>query len=195
MNLHEHIPFFYLLRASECCIFLAGTVQPFPDYAVGAMSIYQSINTFCFIFPIGFSTALTARVGMFLGRNEPCEAECSAWMGLLYASMSSVLISLILFLTPHTTFPSLFTSDEDVLLQCSHTIPFLAFYVVADGIQCGLSGAIKGCGKQCIMAPIVLFSYWVVGVPVSYYCTFVKNNGRMECGSKHFCGIRGLGKR
>lgn len=167
-------------------------MHPYPDRGLGAMSIYQSINTFCFIFPLGFSTASSSRVAMFLGKNQPSQAKYSARMGLFYASLNSSLVALILFFTRHTIFPSLFASDDEVLLQCSYTIPFLAFYVFADGIQCGLQGAIKGCGKQYIMAPIVLFSYWTVGVPLSYYFTFMKNKGNMECGLKDLCGVRGL---
>ncbi len=180
------------LRASECCIFLAGTIRPSPDYTLGAMSIYQSINTFCFIFPIGFSTATSARVGMFLGKNQPSKASASARVGILSATLSATIVAFILYFAPHKIFPSLFTTDNDVMFQCSKTIPFLAVYVVADGIQCGLQGAIKGCGKQVVIAPIVLFSYWIVGVPLSYYITFIKNDGEMDCRAEDLCGVRGL---
>lgn len=61
-----------------------------------------------------------------------------------------------------------------------------------DGLQIGLQGTIKGVGKQFIVAPIVVFSYWIVGVPLAYYNTFVKNGGIMECGVVSLCGVRGL---
>ena len=180
-------------RASESCIFLAGTLHPNPDYALGAMSIYQSINTFCFMFPTGFSTSGSSRVGLFLGRNQPTRAKLASNVSLSLASLLSFTMGSILFLTPHTTFPSLFTSDLNVILQTSYTIPLLAFYVFADGLQCALQGTIKGCGKQYIVAPIVVFSYWVIGVPLAYYKAFIVNDGAMDCDHAiSLCGVRGL---
>ena len=183
---------FCIHRASETCIFLAGTLHPNPDYALGAMSIYQSINTFCFMFPVGFNTAASARVAMFLGKNKPADAYFASKISLFFAGLLSFTIGNILFFTPHTTFPSLFTSDHEVVSQTSYTIPFLAFYVFADGLQCCLQGIIIGCGKQFVMAPVVLLSYWVVGVPLGYYNAFMKNDGVLECDAMSLCGVRGL---
>ena len=179
-------------RASECCIFLSGILYPNPDYALGAMSIYQSINTFCFMFPMGFGTAASARVGMFLGRNQPSQACLASKISIFFAGLLSFTAGIILYFTSHTLFPSLFTSDQNVILQTSFTIPFLSFYVFADGLQTGFQGIIKGCGKQYIVAPIVIFSYWVIGVPLSYYNTFIRNDGGMNCDASSLCGVRGL---
>jgi hypothetical protein len=41
--------------ASETAIFLSGRLVPFPDLALGALSLYQSINTFCYVLPLGLS--------------------------------------------------------------------------------------------------------------------------------------------
>ncbi len=145
------------------------------------------------MFPGGFNRAVSARVGMFLGENKPSEAYFASKISLFCAGLLSFTIGNILFFTPHTTFPSLFTSDHDVVLQTSYTIPFLSFYVFADGVQVCLQGTIIGTGKQMVMAPVVLFSYWIVGVPFSYYNTFVRNDdGFMECRAIELCGVRGL---
>ena len=95
------------------------------------MSIYQSINSFCFMFPMGFSTAGSSRVGFFLGRNQPNQARLASKLSIWSSGLASVVLGSILLFTPHTMIPSLFTSDENVLLQTSYTIPLLAFYVVA----------------------------------------------------------------
>ena len=144
------------------------------------------------MFPLGFSTAGCSRIGLFLGRNLPNQARIASRFSLLLAGSLGLTCGLILYFTPHTTFPSFFTSDENVILQTSYTIELLAFYVFADGLQIGLQGTIKGCGKQFIMAPIVLFSYWVVGVPLAYYNVFVRNRGILECNAMSLCGVRGL---
>ena len=38
---------------------------------------------------------------------------------------------------------------------------------------------------------IVLFAYWVVGVPLAYYLSFARHDGTM-CEDSYFCGVRGL---
>lgn len=176
----------------EIAIFLAGHLEPNPSYSLGAMSIYQSINTFCFMFPVGFSTAASTRIGMFLGKDEPTNAALACKVAILGAAVLSTTMGLILFLTPHTLIPSLFSPDEEVVLETSQTIPFLAVYVFADGIQTSLYGVIKGCGRQTIVVPIVIIAYWIVGLPLAYYISFVRNNGTKICTDDHFCGIVGL---
>lgn len=129
---------------------------------------------------------------MFLGKDEPTNAALACKVAILGAAVLSTTMGLILFLTPHTLIPSLFSPDEEVVLETSQTIPFLAVYVFADGIQTSLYGVIKGCGRQTIVVPIVIIAYWIVGLPLAYYISFVRNNGTKICTDDHFCGIVGL---
>jgi Na+-driven multidrug efflux pump len=94
---------------------------------------------------------------------------------------------------PHTFLPSLFAPDEeDLILETSRTIPLLATYVFADGVQTALNGVIRGCGRQIIIVPIVVVSYWVIAVPLAYYLAFIVHGGEMECDEGYFCGDVGL---
>jgi len=98
----------------------------------------------------------------------------------------------ILYFTPHTFFPSFFSPDEDVVNEASWTIPLLAFYLFADGVQVALNGVVKGCGRQCITMPVVIVSYWFIGVPLAYYLAFVRHDGEMYCGEESLCGTASL---
>jgi MATE family multidrug resistance protein len=157
------------------------------------MTLYQSINTFCFMFPVAFSIAASARVGNLLGAGNPIGAEFAAKVGVTSATVASFAVGCFLFFTPHTFIPSLFAPDEqDVILETAKTIPLLAIYVFADGVATALNGVIKGCGRQRVVMPIVVVAYWVVAVPLAYYLVFVKNNGEMYCEDSYFCGVVGL---
>jgi MATE family multidrug resistance protein len=158
------------------------------------MTLYQSINTFCFMFPVAFSVAASTRVGNLLGEGNPIGAEFAAKVGVTSATVASFAIGCFLYFTPHTFIPSLFAPDEqDVILETAKTIPLLATYVFADGMQIALNGVIKGCGRQGVVMPIVIVAYWVVAVPLAYYLAFVKNNGEMYCeDGYYFCGVVGL---
>ena len=50
----------------------------------------------------------------------------------------------MLSLLPSHFFPSFFHPEDSVIEQTSRTIPLLAAYVFADGIQVALNGIIKG---------------------------------------------------
>lgn len=180
--------------ASEICIFLAGQLQPDSNYAVGSMSIYQSINSFCYMFPVGFSSAASARVGLFLGKNDPAKADLASKVSLCGAATLAACMGCILWFTPHDFFPWLFTSDEGVIAETAATVSFSAFYVFADGMQSALTGNLKGCGMQALAVPVVIVAYWFVGLPFAYYNSFIRHEGSSalcEPGD-HFCGITGL---
>jgi multidrug resistance protein, MATE family len=178
--------------ASEVSIFLSGRLTPSPALALGAMTLYQSINSFCFMFPVSFSIAGSARVGNLLGAGKSQAADFAGKVSILCAGAVSGLLGCILYFTPHTFFPSMFApAENDLALETSLTIPLLAFYVFADGLQAALNGIIKGCGRQVITMPIVVVAYWVVAVPLAYNLAFVRHGGFM-CDDNYFCGIVGL---
>lgn len=167
--------------ASEIGILLAGRLHPNPAYTLGGMAIYQSINTFCLTLPIGTGTAASTRIGIALGQKDARGAGLATRVGIINAAFSGVILGCILFFTPHKTFPSLFTGDEDMVSVTVATLPFLALYVFADGINVTLGGVVKGCGRQVILMPIIVFAYWVVGLPLGYYLAFVRNGGEAVC--------------
>jgi len=177
--------------ASEITIFLAGRLQPNPEYALGAMSIYQSINSACFMFPVAFSIAGSARIGNLIGANDPNGADLASRVCVMSAALLSFTLGLTLYLLPDRFIPSLFTSDEGIVSETSRTIPLLSVYVFADGIQTALNGVMKGCGRQRSIWPIVIVAYWIVGMPLSYYLAFIRHDGYM-CDDHYFCGIVGL---
>jgi MATE family multidrug resistance protein len=164
----------------------------FLSFATG-MAVYQSINSFCFMVPTGFSIATSARVGNLLGAGNPIGAAFAAKVGVASAAAASFALGCFLFYTPHTFIPSLFAPDqEDVILEAAKTIPLLAIYVFGDGVAVALNGVIKGCGRQQVEMQIVIVAYWVVAVPLAYYLAFVKNSGEMSCEDSYFCGVVGL---
>lgn len=181
--------------ASEAAIFLSGRLSPNPDETLAGMTIYQSINTFCFMFPMAFAVSGTARVGSLLGAGLE---DAAAWAGCVSvgaAAAVSAMLGIAIFLIPHHFFPSMFAPNEaGVIFEASRTMSLLALYVVADGIQVALNGIIKGCGRQCITIPIVIVSYWIIGVPLAYYVVFSKNDGESSCddGTFNLCGVVGL---
>ena len=184
--------------ASETVIFLGGLMNPYPALALSGMTIYQSILSTCFLFPYGLGTAGATRVSNELGHDNPTKAKYSAFINVLLSMTLGCAMCCILYFTPRTTLPSLFTSNNNVIVETASTIPLLAVYVLMDSIQISLSGIIRGCGKQWIAMPVVIFSYWIVGVPLGYYIAFMQHGGSNDChngdedNSVLLCGIIAL---
>jgi Na+-driven multidrug efflux pump len=43
-----------------------------------------------------------------------------------------------------------------------------------------------------VTIPIVVFAYWIVGIPLAYHLAFVRHDGVMTCENSYFCGDVGL---
>ena len=107
-------------------------------------------------------------VGNALGSGDATTAKFSTLLAPAMTLGVSTIIAGVL-LTCQSTSGRIFTSDGSVLDVVFILIPILAVYVVVDGVQASLSGILKGMGKQRFGGPIVIFSYYVVGIPLSYY--------------------------
>mmetsp|Transcript_10991 Transcript_10991/g.24216 ORF Transcript_10991/g.24216 Transcript_10991/m.24216 type:complete len:486 (-) Transcript_10991:191-1648(-) len=179
--------------ASEFVTCLAGRLRPanMSSFAIGGMSIYQTINSFFFMFPVGISIAGSTRVGNLLGSGDPQGAQVASNCAVVSAGILCSIIAIMLFITPHTLLPSFFSTDAKIVEQATKTIPLLCIYLIFDGIQSALSGIIKGCGRQCIATPIVILSYWLIAVPFSWWLAFEKHSAIM-CETDLTCGIGGL---
>lgn len=167
--------------ASEVAIFWAGSPSlpsgdP-PAVSLSAMSLYQSVNSSCFMFAVGVAVAGATRVGNHLGAGDAAAARFSGKAAVLLSALVSSSIGALLFLSPHSLLPSLLASSAAVVDLTASTIPLLAVYVLADGVQVCLSGLTKGLGLQWMGAPVVVVAYWLVGVPVARYLAFERGMG------------------
>lgn len=172
--------------ASEVIIFLSGNLAH-AETDVSALSIYQSTITLCFMLPSGLSVSAATRCGNALGLGDPVAARRSAMVAPVLALTISTIVSALL-LAVHATWGELFTTDPAVIQAVSHILPILAIYVIADGLQVSLTGIIKGLGKQRIGGPVVLVSYYIVGLPISISLGFDWSKSSDRDGQ----GIRGL---
>jgi Na+-driven multidrug efflux pump len=90
------------------------------------------------MFPVAFSVSASTRVGNLLGEGKAQLASFAAKVSIGCAACLSFVIGALLLGIPHNFLPSLFAPNEDqVILETSRTIPLLALYVFADGVQVG----------------------------------------------------------
>jgi len=153
--------------ASEAIIFMSGSLAH-PELQVSAMSIYQNMMSLAFMLPAGFREAGSVLVGNALGAGKASAAQASSYIAPAMALLGSSCVSLLLYMLKDTL-GLMFTGDVQVAHLVSKLVPLMCGYVVADGVQTALSGCIKGMGRQKLGGPIVLFSYYAVGIPLAAY--------------------------
>ena len=163
--------------ASELNILIAGWL-PDPERNVAAVSIFQITNALAFMLPIGFSVAALTRCSNELGAGRARRAKHASDVAFKMILVLELLVSVAILLVKDA-WARLYTTDEKVVALVAKLLVPLAVYTAFDGALCVASGAIKACGKQWVAGPVVLFAYYVVGIPLAYYLAFTKGTGAM----------------
>lgn len=154
--------------ASEIAILLTGLLPEPPGSTRGlnlaAMTVYQSLNSIAFMWPLGASSAGAARVGALLGSGHAAGARRAAAVCFTLGTSLGILATLVLLLLREQSAHA-FTADPAVIALLRALLPNLLFYIVADAGQVACSGVLNGCGRQRFGVPVTILSYYIVGLP------------------------------
>ena len=112
--------------------------------------------------PLGLSFALTARVGLALGRDSPEGVRLRVVAGLLLstaiAAVSATVI--VLFREP---IAALYTPDPAVRALAARLLLLAAVFQLSDALQAALMGMLRGLHDTRVPMLINAFSYWGIG--------------------------------
>jgi MATE family multidrug resistance protein len=116
--------------------------------------------------PRGLPDAAAGRVGARLGSGDAGGAKSAA------AATVALILSCELFLSSGVVafrgrIARAYSSDADVLRLCDRLLPVLASFMVFDGCQAVMAGALRGAGKQDAAASINVVAFYAVGLPLS----------------------------
>lgn len=125
-----------------------------------------------FMVPLALSAAITIRIGHALGSGNPEAARFSGTTGI---SMCAVFMScsaavLLLF---RDAVVSLYTSDAAVSAIAVNLLLMAAIFQVADGVQIGAAGALRGYKDTRIPMVVNTVAYWVLAFPLAYVAAIV----------------------
>ena len=120
-----------------------------------------------FMIPLALSSAITTRTGHALGAGNAAEARYAGITGLLMcvAFMACSALFLLLF---RDLVISLYTNDPAVSEIAISLLLMAAVFQIADGLQIGAAGALRGYKDTRVPMVINMFSYWVLGFPLAY---------------------------
>jgi len=120
-----------------------------------------------FMVPLALSAATTIRIGHALGAGNPEAARFSGLTGISVCAgfMACSAAFLLLF---RDGVVSLYTSDPSVRTIAVSLLFMAAIFQIADGIQIGAAGALRGYKDTRIPMVINTFAYWVLAFPLAY---------------------------
>lgn len=138
---------------------------------LAAQSVLATIASLVFQLPFPFSIAASTRIANLIGATLPDAARTSVKVAFSLAVGVGVFNAVMLSgLKDHL--PGLFTSDPTVAALVARTLPICAAFQLFDSLAATCNGILRGLGRQEIGGWVQLFSYYVVGLPISFSLAF-----------------------
>lgn len=138
---------------------------------LAAQSVVSSICALAYQIPFSVSIATATRVANYIGACLPANARicCKSSMnlGLIIGIANSCIV---LYFGEQII--RVFTNDHDVVEQVLKTLPVIGFMEIVDCLNACSAGCLRGEGLQKIGGCINIFSFYVIGIPLSYLLTF-----------------------
>lgn len=125
-----------------------------------------------FMIPMAISAATTVRVGFWLGRNEPGTARRAGVIGIAVCTLVMMASAAFLLLASDLVV-TLYTRDPEVIDIAISLLLMAAIFQIADGIQVGAVGALRGYRDTRLPMIITTFSYWIVAFPLALMAAVV----------------------
>ncbi len=162
-----------LQMVTESSAFIVATIMMgwIGTKGLSAHQIAISLSTLGFMIYQGIGVSTTIRVSNILGKQAlyklPIVSKVSSKITIIL-----VIIISSFFLIFRKVLPTLFTNDEEVISLASQFIVWLVAYQIFDALQIVYSGFLKGLSDVKIPGVMVIFSYFVIAIPISYFAAF-----------------------
>lgn len=135
-----------------------------------AHQIALNFASTAFMVPLALSSAITIRVGQLLGRGDPAAARRAGGIGIVVCAGFMAASAIVLLVFPDFIV-GMYTSDPVVSGIAVSLLLVAAIFQVADGVQIGAAGGLRGYKDTGIPMAINLFAYWLVAFPLAYLAT------------------------
>lgn len=120
-----------------------------------------------FMVPLALSSAITIRVGHALGSGNAPAARSGGTLGILICAVFMACSATFLLIFRDAVV-GLYTNDPSVRSIAISLLLMAAIFQVADGIQIGAAGALRGYKDTRVPMVINTFAFWVLAFPLAY---------------------------
>ena len=120
-----------------------------------------------FMIPLALSSAITVRVGYALGKGDLKHARFAGALGIVICA-GFMMCSATFMLMFRDLVVGLYTNDESVIAIAISLLLMAAIFQVADGVQIGAAGALRGYKDTRVPMAINIVAFWVFAFPMAY---------------------------
>ncbi len=144
--------------------------------AAAAHQISINYAATMFMVPMGISSAMVIHIGQALGRNERAAARTAGIVGTVMCG-AFMAVSALAMLVFSEQIIALYTSEPSVRVIAISLIALAAIFQVADGVQVGAIGALRGYKDTKIPMLLNFVSFWAIGLVWAWQSGIVRGNG------------------
>ncbi|XP_078687958.1 multidrug and toxin extrusion protein 1-like [Branchiostoma floridae x Branchiostoma belcheri] len=137
---------------------LIGTVD------LAAQGILITLNSLNYMIPMAMGIAASIRVGNELGAGNAAQAKLAAKVSIFSFCCYAFVASIVLVSSRHVL-GYVFSNDKEVVSLIGEVLPIVCVTQLADSVQAGCAGILRGCGRQKLGAIITFAGYYVLGLP------------------------------
>lgn len=120
-----------------------------------------------FMVPLALSSAITIRIGHALGAGNAAAARFSGVTGISMCALFMAIAAVCLLLF-RDGIVALYTDDPAVRAIAIDLLLMAAVFQVADGVQIGAAGALRGYKDTRVPMVVNTVSYWVLAFPLAW---------------------------
>ena len=132
-----------------------------------AHQIAISFSSTTFMIPLALSGATTVMVGQLIGKGKYHEARVSGVAGILLCG-GFMTLSAAFLLVFRDAVVGLYTDDAAVTGIAISLLLMAAIFQIADGVQIGAAGALRGFKDTTVPMAINIVAFWVLAFPLAY---------------------------
>jgi len=144
--------------------------------ALAALSNGLRIEAIIFLPPFALNMAAAVLVGQNLGAKNSERAEAIGWKIAWAGIMLISVISICIFIWARS-FAALLTKDPAVLAETTHYLRIILFSEPFMALSLILGGALQGAGDTRGTMGVVIFSMWLIRLPLAYLLALVLGYG------------------
>lgn len=137
-----------------------------------AHQIAINFSATTFMIPLALSSAITVQVGQLLGADKHRAARRNGFIGIAICAVFMTCSALFL-LVFRDAVVSLYTNDPVVGKIAISLLFMAAIFQIADGVQIGAAGALRGYKDTRIPMLINVFAFWMLAFPLAYIAAIV----------------------
>lgn len=144
--------------------------------ALASHQVMITISQFTFMVYYGLGAAVAVRTSYFNGQDDRDNVRHTVVAGLQVMVALELLLSGIIFLL-RNHIGGWFTDSAEVSSKViSLMVPFF-IYQFGDGLQINYANALRGIADVKPLMVIAFIAFFVISLPVGYFCGFVLNFG------------------